>query len=95
MSKIKNKEHKLNQLTKRYNACAEAVELLGIMRSTNSLLLKKVRKVYPDEHQDEELIKSVKTIEYDLIAITEELKDLAMALAEDGKDIRENRYEDK
>lgn len=81
----------IRQLEKRYNACDEAVELLDILRASTRLLLKKVRRVYPQEHQDEELIGSVKTIEYDLIVIKSELQDLAMELAEENKRVREGQ----
>lgn len=86
---ISAKTERLNSLARRYSACEEAVALLGIMQETNRLLVKKIHKIYPEEHQDQELITSVKVIERDLIAMKKEIQDLAMELAEDDKEIRE------
>lgn len=85
---MSKKTEKLNSLAQRYSACDEAVELVDIVQRANGLLLKKVRKVYPEGFQDEELIKAVTTINYDLQAIKSELQDLAMDLAEDTLEIR-------
>ena len=88
---VSAKTEKLNSLAQRYSACEEAVVLLGIMQETNRLLTKKLHKVYPEEHQDQELITSVKVIERDLIAIKKEIQDLAIELAEDSKEIKEDK----
>lgn len=88
---MNKKTEKINSVAQRYSACEEAVALVDILLGANRLLLKKARRVYPSSHQDEELIASVKTIEYDLRAIKDEIQDLAMELAEEGKDIKEGK----
>lgn len=88
---MNKKTEKINSVAQRYSACEEAVALVDILLGANRLLLKKARRVYPSSHQDEELIGSVKTIEYDLTAIKSEIQDLAMELAEGSKDIREGK----
>lgn len=88
---MNKKTEKINSVAQRYSACEEAVALVDIMLETNRLLIRKARRVYPSSYQDEELIGSVKTIDYGLRAIKGEIQDLAMELAEESKDIREDK----
>lgn len=89
------KTDQINSLTQRYAACDDAVVLIGIMLETDRLLKKVIKKVYPNEIANSELAEACTAIKYDCESMKDEIANLALELAEDLKEVREGKSEER
>ena len=75
------------QLEKRYSGCEDAIMSLNIMLEANKMLKRAIDKLCSDEVTKEGLAKTRTTINYDLLAMKDEISDIAMGIAEDIKEV--------